>query len=148
MPQSLCSVHVHAVFSTKERRPFLADPAFRKELYAYASEVSRRLDCQIIEIGGVEDHTHLLARLGRTVSIAEWMREVKRVSSTFIKEKQPLFAWQAGYGVFGVDPNGLEPVIAYIRNQETHHHKVSFQEEFRELMVEHGIEWDERYVWD
>lgn len=99
-------------------------------------------------IGGIEDHMHLLARFARTLSIADWMKEIKRVSSTFIKQSQPEFFWQGVYGVFGVDSTSLDRVIAYIRNQAEHHRKISFQDEFRQLMREHDLEWDERYVWE
>jgi putative transposase len=148
MPQSHSSVHLHAVFSTKERRPWLKDEKFRIEVYDYIAEVSNRLGCPLVAIGGVQDHVHLLTRFSRTLSMADWMKEVKRVSSTFIKERIPEFYWQGGYGIFGVDSSAFQPVVAYIRNQEQHHHEISFQDEFRRLMVEHGIEWDERYVWD
>ena len=80
MPQSLSLVLVHAVFSTKKRQPFLADAAFRQEVFAYIGGVSKRLDCPPVVIGGAEDHVHALVQLGRTISIADWIKEVKRVS--------------------------------------------------------------------
>jgi len=91
---------------------------------------------------------HILAILGREMSQAEWVREVKRASSKWAKAEVPDFAWQAGYGMFSVGGREVEAVKAYIQNQEEHHRKVSFQEEFRAILAEHGMEWDERYVWD
>ena len=148
MPQSLSCVLIHAVFSTKNRQPFLADSAFRQQVHAYIGGVSKRLDCPPIAIGGVEDHVHALVRLTLTMTIADWMKEIKRVSSSFAKARVPEFGWQAGYGVFSVDPSSLVRVSAYVRGQEEHHRKISFQDELRQLMREHGVEWDERYVWD
>jgi REP element-mobilizing transposase RayT len=148
MPQSLACVLVHAVFSTKHRQPHLADPACRQEMHAYIGGVSKKLECPPIVTGGVEDHVHCLFHLGRTVSIADWIKEVKRVSSTFGKRWDPGFSWQAGYGAFSVDPLNLDRVANYIRRQEEHHRTESFQEEFLRLLEEHGLEWDERYVWD
>jgi putative transposase len=148
MPQSLSAVYLHAVFSTKNRYPYLADSIFRHEMHAYLASVSKQLDCPAIEIGGHIDHVHALVRFGRTRTIADWVKETKRVSSIFAKQRQPEFAWQGGYGVFSIDPSTLDRVVAYIRNQEEHHRKVSFQDELRQLMTEHGIEWNEIYVWD
>jgi hypothetical protein len=79
------------------------------------------------------------------------VKELKRVSSRWLKEQNALmagFAWQGGYGVFSVSPSALEDVEAYIRNQEKHHRKVTFQDEFRKFLRKHRVEWDERYVWD
>jgi REP element-mobilizing transposase RayT len=102
----------------------------------------------VIEVGGVEDHVHILFRLARTQNIADWMREVKRASSSHIKTKVPGFSWQSGYAAFSVDPTRLAQIATYVRDQEAHHRKLSFQQEFRVLLTEHSIVWDERYVWD
>jgi putative transposase len=91
---------------------------------------------------------HLLVRFGRTTSISDWVKEVKRVSSSFAKQTTPEFQWQAGYGVFSVSASHLDQAAAYVRNQEEHHKRESFQEEFLRLLAEHGMEWDARYVWD
>ncbi len=151
MPQSLSAVYLHAVFSTKERRPFLDDVALRTELHAYLGGISRQLECPPLMIGGVADHVHLLARFGRTITQADWVKEVKRVSSAWLKEHDAHchdFAWQAGYGVFSVSASRLDAVREYIVGQEAHHRKSTFQDEFRALLHKHGVEWDERYVWD
>jgi putative transposase len=147
MSQSLSSVHLHAVFSTKNREPFLADTGLRVEAHAYLAEVTKRLDCPAIVVGGVEDHVHLLVRFSRTITIADWLRETKRVSSGFLKQRDSSFAWQSGYGAFAVEVGRLEVVSSYIMRQEEHHERVSFQDEFRLILSEHGIEWDEQFVW-
>jgi REP element-mobilizing transposase RayT len=151
MSQSLSAVYIHAVFSTKNRRRFLRDPAIRAEMHAYLGGISKRLNCPPIIIGGTDDHIHQLFRLGRTIAQAQWIKEIKRVSNIWIQQREPLlrsFSWQAGYGMFSVNPSDLDSVRNYIATQEEHHRKISFQDEFRMMLKEHGLEWDERYVWD
>jgi putative transposase len=151
MPQSLSAVYIHLVFSTKERRPFLRDKAVRDKLHSQFAAISKTLDCPPILVGGVEDHVHLLARLGRTITQADWVKEVKRVSNGWLKEQGPDydgFEWQGGYADFSVSQSNLEPVKQYIANQEKHHRTMSFQDELRALLRKHGLEWDEKYVWD
>ena len=151
MPQSLSVVYLHLVFSTKDRRPFLRDQEIREMLHAYLGEVSKRLDCPPILVGGVEDHVHLLARFGRTMTQAEWVKELKRVSNLWLKEQGVEFAdfeWQGGYADFSVSQSNLEQVKEYIARQEEHHRKMSFQDELRALLRKHEAAWDERYVWD
>ncbi len=151
MPQSLSAVFIHLVFSTKERYPFLTDQSLREGAHAYIGEISKRLGCSPLCIGGVADHVHILARLGREVRQSDWVKELKRVSNPWINEHLSVngkFAWQSGYGAFSVSQSKVEEVREYIRRQEEHHQRMSFQEEYREFMNRHGIEWDERYVWD
>ena len=151
MPQSLSAVYIHLVFSTKDRRPFLRDRDKRAELHAYLGGISKTLKCPTLIVGGVEDHVHLLARFARTITQAEWVKELKRVSSLWLKEQGPAFNdfhWQGGYADFSVSKSNLDQVIEYIANQELHHQKISFQDELRQLLRKHEIEWDERYVWD
>jgi len=151
MPQSHSTVYLHLVFSTKDRMPFLRDAALRAEVHAYLGGISKQLDCPPIIVGGVEDHIHLLARMGRGVSQSDWVKELKRVSSAWIKTRaagMERFSWQAGYGVFSVSTSNLESVERYIANQEEHHRKIPFMEEYRNFLRKNGVEWDERYVWD
>src|SRR6185503_3248472 len=151
MPQSLSAVYIHLVFSTKDRRQLLRDKPTRDALHSYLGGVSKQLDCPPILAGGVEDHVHLLARFGRTITQAEWVKELKRVSNLWLKERGRDFAdfeWQGGYADFGVSQSNLEQVKQYIANQEAHHRKIGFQDELRALLRKHEIEWDEKYVWD
>ena len=151
MPQSLSSVYIHLVFSTKERRPFLREPGRRQSVHAYLGSVSKQLDCPPLIVGGVEDHVHLLCRFARTITQAEWVKELKRVSYLWLKEQGRDFLdfqWQGGYADFGVSQSNLERVIRYVANQPEHHKKMTFQNEFRALLRKHNMEWDERYVWD
>ena len=151
MPQSLAKILVHTVFSTKDRRPFLRDRALREELHQYLGGILTNLDCQPILVGGVEDHVHILCTLSRTCDAASMVKEVKRGSSIWVKSKgQDLrgFAWQNGYGIFSIGFSQVGTVRRYIAKQEEHHRKISFQDEFRQLLRRYEIEFDERYVWD
>ena len=151
MPQSLSAVYIHLVFSTKDRRPWLRDRSLRQSLHAYVGSVSKQLDCPALIVGGVEDHVHLLARFARTITQADWVKELKRVSSAWLKgqtREYVDFQWQGGYADFGVSQSNLEQVTRYIANQEKHHKKMSFQDELRALLRKHNLEWDERYLWD
>ena len=151
MPQSFARVLVHIVFSTKHRQPFLTDREIRKEMHAYLGGTCNHLECPVLKVGGVADHVHILCGLTRKLSIADVLGEMKRESSKWIKTKGGLltkFAWQNGYGIFSVAQSEIERVRTYIENQEAHHRKRTFQDEYRAFLVEQGIEFDERYVWD
>lgn len=150
MPQSLAKVYLHAVFSTKSRIPLLADE-WRDELFHVLGGTANNLGCQSLIVGGVADHVHMLFQLGRTISIAEAIGKIKSTSSLWIGQNRlelPEFHWQAGYAVFSVSQSNVEVVREYIRNQAEHHRRHSFQDELRELLRRHEIEFDERYVWD
>lgn len=150
VPQSLISLNVHVVFSTKHREPFI-DRDLAPRLYAYVGGIVRNTGSVLLAVGGIEDHVHLLVSLGRRVCIADLVRDVKSNSSGWVHETFPdrsAFAWQSGYGAFGTSLSLLDRVRAYIADQEEHHKRESFQDEFRTFLTRHGLEWDERYVWD
>ncbi len=148
MPQSLATVLVHVIFSTKDRTPWLTSEV-RQELHPYVVGVLANIGCPSIQTGGVEDHVHILLRLSRTVSLSQVVEKTKTSTSKWIKTKGPTdFAWQAGYGAFSVGPAESDRIIAYIKGQEEHHRKVTFQEELRGLLQESGTQFDERYLWD
>jgi REP element-mobilizing transposase RayT len=151
MPQSLAKILIHAVFSTKDRRALLRDKSLREELHRYIGGILSHLDCQPVIVGGVEDHVHLLCALSRTCTAAEMVKEVKRGSSIWLKTKNAGlndFAWQNGYGIFSIGFSQIKTVQNYIAQQEKHHCKVSFQDEFRELLRRYEIIFDEQYLWD
>ncbi len=147
MPQSHASVLLHLVFSTANRAPLI--PAeVKPELHRYLGGTAKDLGCPVICVGGTQDHVHMLVRLGRTVAVSELLQKVKSNSSAWMKPHSPGFAWQAGYGAFSFGEERLGALIHYVDTQEEHHRKVSFQEEYLNILREHGLEWDERYVWD
>ncbi|MBI3735516.1 IS200/IS605 family transposase [Candidatus Sumerlaeota bacterium] len=151
MPQSLSRILVHLIFSTKNHAPALDQP-IRGKLHAYMTTVLNDHDCPVLQIGGVADHVHLLFGLSRVMSPAQVVEKVKTSSSKWIKSQDPAafsqFHWQAGYGAFSVSQDDADRVIAYIRNQEAHHRRITFKEEFRQFLERYGIPYDERYVWD
>jgi putative transposase len=151
MPQSLSAVYLHLVFSTRDRLPRFENPELRSQLHAYIGAISRELGCQPIQVGGVIDHVHILARAGREIAQADWVKELKRVSSRWLKAQSAAFrdfAWQGGYAVFSVSPSNLDRVSEYVADQERHHRNFDYQRELRTLLQRHGLAWDERHLWD
>jgi len=151
MPQSLARIYVHIVFSTKERRSLLQDKRLRDQCHAYLAGTCKARGSPSLIVGGVADHVHILCMLSREESIAVLVRELKRESSKSLKTKSPdlrSFYWQSGYGAFSISPSHVEALKRYIANQEEHHGKEAFQDEFRRLLKKYGVAYDERYVWD
>lgn len=151
MPQSLSAVYIHVIFSTKNRRPFFQDRDLRARLHTELGAISKALECAPIITGGFDDHVHQLVRFSRTISQADWIKELKRASNKWLKTQDDGFAdfeWQAGYATFSVSVSRLEQVKSYIANQEEHHRRMTFQDELRGLLERHGMQWDERYIWD
>ena len=151
MPRSLSAAYIHLVFSTKNFRPFLRDKPQRDALHAYLGGASKTLNCPPIVVGGVEDHVHMLCRSARTITQADWVKEVKRVSNLWLTKQTrdyDDFEWQGGYADFSMSQSNLEEVKRYIAEPERHHKKMTFQEELRALLRKYEIEWDERYLWD
>ncbi len=150
MPQSLSSVIVHVIFSTKDRTPNLA-PDFRPDVHAYLAEVARTHRCECYRAGGVADHVHLAIRLARTITVADLVKELKTNSTKWVKTQSPRlrdFAWQGGYGAFSIHHRDLAMVLDYIHRQDEHHRKKTFKEEYLDFLTEYGIKCDEKYLWD
>lgn len=150
MPQSLSSVLVHLVFTTKHRREWLTDD-IRTELHAYMTGILGNLNSPSLQVGGIEDHIHILFALSRSKTIAEIVETIKTSSSKWIKSKGALwseFHWQSGYSAFSVSESQSDRVVQYIRNQVEHHRTLPFQDELRRLLERHRVSYDERYVWD
>lgn len=151
MPQSLVQLYVHVVFSTKHRMPFLQDKAFRDRAFAYLAGIGANHNCPMVAVGGTADHVHALCRFGKQIALTDFIRELKRDSSRWVKLERPElndFYWQAGYGAFSVSPSHVDSLMRYIENQEEHHQAEDYQEEFRRLCKKYGVEIDERYAWD
>lgn len=149
MPQSLSKVLVHLIFSTKHREALIG-PDIRTRLHGYLVGILDNLKSPSLQTGGVADHVHILFALGRTISQAELVEEVKKSSSKWMKADGRVtgFSWQAGYGAFSIGESQADNVIRYIQNQEEHHRKVTFQDEFRRFLERYKVAYDERYVWD
>lgn len=140
----------HVVFSTKHREMRITGD-LAPELYKYIGGIIRNEGGAMIEIGGAADHVHILAKFRADVSVSDMMRSIKANSSRWVNDWPgggERFEWQAGYGAFTVSQSQVEALFAYIRGQEEHHRQRSFQEEFLMFLQRHGIEFDERYVWE
>jgi REP element-mobilizing transposase RayT len=136
------------VFSTKNREPLIL-PDWRPDLHAYIGGIVRNRRGELIAAGGIPDHIHLLVRLTADRAVADAVRDIKAVTSGWRHENgDPRFAWQGGYGAFTVSKSMVETVSRYIDRQEERHRVQTFQEEFLDLLRRHGIDYDERYLWD
>ena len=150
MPSSYLSLHYHLIFSTKHREPHIT-PAIAPRLYDYIGGITRGLGGQLLAAGGMPDHVHLLVRLGATRAVADVLRDLKAGASKWVHDTHPdmaAFGWQIGYGAFAVSVSNLDDVRAYIENQEEHHRARTFRDEFVLFLDRHGIEYDERYLWE
>ena len=150
MGHSYTNLLYHVVFSTKDRQPWL-DTEINTRLYEYLGGAIRSEGGSSLGINGCADHVHLLARLRQDKPLSEVLRGIKANSSGWIHRTFPAsrsFAWQSGYGAFSVSQSQVDKVQRYIANQQTHHQRVSFKEEFIALLDAHGIEYDEKYLWD
>ena len=144
------SLLVHFTWSTAGREPWIAAD-MREDLYSYIGGIMRNKKARLIAAGGMFDHIHLYASLPSTISVADFVNAVKSNSSRWIHESYlqlRSFAWQEGYGAFSVSKSEEPRVDRYIRNQEHHHRKRTFKEELIGLLKKHGIEYDQRYIWD
>src|SRR5437773_10067961 len=150
MPQSLAKILIHLVYSTKNRERILGDD-IRTELHRYTAGILKEWDSPAILINSVEDHIHLLFSLSKNHAVSKIVEKAKKGSSKWLKTKAATLAnfhWQNGYGVFSVSQSGVEEVRKYIANQQEHHRKKTFQEEFLEFLKRYEVPYDERYVWD
>ena len=146
MPSSFTQNFYHTVFSTKHRANWIT-PVLEQDLYPFMGGILRDLRCTLLAINGMPDHIHLLIRYRADLSHSDMLRHLKSRSSKWIHETfadRRAFAWQAGYGAFAVSYSHLDGVKKYLADQEEHHRVRTFQEEFREFLKRHQIEYDER----
>ena len=151
MPQSLARIYVHIVYATKLRYPYFQDRDIRRESHKYIAKIIQEKDSFPVIVNGVDNHIHILCHLSKNISIAELVGAVKRSSSKWLKTKGGVFSdfsWQRGYAAFSVGEKHNKRLKKYIENQEEHHKGIDFQTEYRDLLEEYGIEYDEQYVWD
>ena len=149
MPHSHTAITIHAVFSTRDRKP-LIDAGLETRLYPYFAGIFRELGGKLLTANGVADHVHLLATLNATTSVAETIGKVKGSSSKWIHDTFPdrsRFSWQRGYAAFSVSESQTARVATYIDRQKIHHARFSFRDEFILLLKNHGVAPDEKYLW-
>ena len=142
MGHTYASNFIHCIFSTKERRPLIA-PDRRSCLYAYFGGIAKGEGFSLIEAGGAADHVHLLFLLPAKVPLSQAVQKLKGGSSRWMG---PEFGWQQGYGAFSVSPSQVPVVRRYIRNQQMHHRRRDFEQEFLALLRHCGVEYDARHV--
>lgn len=150
MSQSLSSILVHVIFSTKNRIP-LIHKEIEQNFHSYIVGIAKEYKVHIYEIGGIEDHIHILISLPRTMTISKFVEEIKKGSSKWIKTKGAQyrdFSWQNGYGAFSIGYSNFDALRNYIQRQREHHKKMIFQDEMRLFLKKYRISFDEKYLWD
>jgi REP element-mobilizing transposase RayT len=147
MPHTYSEITVHVAFSTKDRRHSIS-PEFQPQMWAYAAGICRSLAILPHSVGGTDNHIHLLLQLPPSLPLAKAVLTIKSNSSRWTGEQGKHFAWQQGYGAFGVSHSVIPAVVRYIQNQEIHHRKIDFETEFIGFLKDHGIEFDAKFVFD
>ena len=148
MPDTYSKIYIHIIFSVKERQPLILK-SFRSELFSYIGGIIKNKGQKPIIINGTADHIHILAGIKPDKTISDLVREIKSNSSKFINEKkyiQNKFQWQEGFAAFSYSESQLNKVAEYIKNQEEHHKKKTFSEEYIDLLEKFNVEYDKKYV--
>ena len=150
MAQTLVSLLVHLVFSTKDRVPLIT-PDVEPELFAYIGGILKNNESRLLAAGGTSDHVHLVVSQSKNLALSQLLKDVKKSSSSWIKTKGTSFRnfhWQDGYGAFSMGASEVPALKRYIATQKEHHRRRTFKEELLQLLEEYGIEYDERYLWN
>lgn len=148
MPQSLCKIYIHVIFHIKTTSPHIQNDDLNR-LHSYIGKLINATGCKTIRVGGVDDHVHALLLLSRQETVSHLVEEIKRNSSRWIKTlstRYATFAWQGGYAAFSVSQSVVDKTIAYISNQEEHHKKQSFRDEYLEFLDLYNVDYNEHYV--
>ncbi len=150
MPNTYSQIYIHVVFAVKGREN-LIHPKWKIEMYKYICGITNGNKQKVYAINGMPDHIHVLLSIKPDIALSDLMRDIKANSSKWINSKQFVkgkFQWQEGFGAFSVSRSQLDIVIAYIDNQEQHHSKKSFKQEYLEFLTKYGIEYDEKYIFE
>lgn len=150
MSQSLVKNYVHIVFSTKHREDFI-DEKIEKELFPYIAVICKNLESNALQIGGTDNHIHILCLLSKKVALMRLVQEIKSYSSKWMKtkgKKYENFFWQDGYGAFSVTEENVLMMKNYIRNQRQHHQQIHYKDELIGILEKHRMKYDEKYLWD
>ncbi len=148
MSQSFVQIYVHIVFHTKNNTKLIRED-IENELFSYMGGILKNHKSIPFQIGGTSNHIHILCTLPKTMAPADLVEEIKKSSSKWLKTKGEHyrnFYWQDGYGGFSVSKSGINAVKEYILNQKKHHEKVSFMDEYKNLLKAHGIPFEDRYL--
>lgn len=150
MADTFSQIYIHLVFSVKEKQNVI-HKTWREELFKYVSGILKGKNQKVFAIGGMPDHIHILISLRPNCMISELVNSVKTNSSKWINSRgfvKGKFNWQEGYGAFSYGQSQLDRVIQYINNQEQHHQKKSFKEEYIELLQRFNVKFEEKYLFD
>ena len=148
MPNTFTQIYVQVVFAVNGRQSLIS-PSFKETLFKYIGGTMRNANQKLIAINGMPDHVHILVGLKPTVAISDLVKDIKVASSRFINDKKLVrgrFSWQEGFGAFSYSQSHLSKVASYIENQERHHARRSFKEEYLSILKSFHIEYDERYL--
>jgi putative transposase len=150
MPGTFTQIYIHIVFAVKGRNS-LINPSWEEELYKYISGIVRNKDQKMIAINGMPDHIHILIGMRPSCCLSDLVREIKKSSNEFIKEKKFTmfkFQWQEGFGAFSCSDSALDAVVGYINNQKTHHRKQLFKDEYTDFLNRYKIEFKDEYLFE
>ncbi len=145
MPHSFTCNFVHVVFSTKQRAGTIPTN-LQEQLWAYLFGIAKRIGITVLAIGGIENHVHMLISIPATHRLSEDIQKLKANSARWMNEQTSRFSWQEGYGAFSVSPSQVDRVQAYVRSQQKHHERHTFEDEFLALLQKSGVPFDSRYV--
>lgn len=150
MAQTLVSLLVHLIFSTKHRQDFIT-PEIEPPLFAYLGGIARKHQSRLLSAGGTANHIHLLVSQSKNIALSDLLEELKKSSSKWLKtqdESLSDFHWQDGYGAFSIGASQISAVKTYLAKQKQHHQRRTFKEEFVELLEKYDIAYNEKYLWD
>ena len=150
MANTFHQLYVQIVFSVKKRES-LIPIKHKEEIHKYITGIVKNNKCKMIAINSVEDHIHIFVGIHPTISVSNLVKDIKTSTTEFIKDKRWIkfkFNWQDGYGAFSYSRSHIDKVVKYIENQEIHHKKKSYAEEYKEFMEKFGVEYDEKYLLD
>jgi REP element-mobilizing transposase RayT len=148
MANTYTQIHIQCVFAVQNRQSLIRKN-WKDELYKYMTGIIQEYDHKVLQINGMPDHIHILFGMRPTQSLSDLMKYVKQDSSKWINSRglvNEKFSWQTGYGAFSYSKSDVQNVINYIKNQEEHHQKIKFQDEYKQLLKKFDVEYDEQYI--
>jgi len=148
MAHTYDAVYEHAVFSSKSHRPFL-DKSNTSIVFSFLAGALRNMDCHCLIVGGHEDHVHMLYRKPPTLRTKDMIEELKRQSSLWLRDHNFVernFHWQSGFGAFSISNSEVDSLSSYIGNQTDHHREATWEQEYRDLLEKHGVDYSEQFL--
>ena len=149
MGQSLVKNYMHIIFSTKNREPFIMEE-FAEKLHSFLAVRCKEMESPALSIGNDFDHIHIISIVSKKIALMDLLKVLKARSSSWMKtldSRLSNFYWQDGYGAFSVSPTQIDTAIRYVQNQREHHKKISFQDEYRLILKQYNIDYNEDYLW-